>query len=82
MFYIGGIFFKTCDELQDFGHNVMLYKDDVPNVEVGVGWIGFTRKPVVPSALPTGRAAMTMHRGVTARRGAPRRHRLVRGEPP
>src|SRR5882672_5203474 len=45
--------------------NVMLYRDDVPNVEVGVE----LRQPcvltgrVVASALPAGRAAMTVHHG-------------------
>lgn len=45
--------------------NVMLYKDDVPNVEVGVE----VAEPipdlgrVVPSCLPAGRAAMTTHHG-------------------
>ena len=47
------------------GHNVMLYKDDVPNVEVGVE-VGGPFPPagdVVPSVLPAGEAAMTLHRG-------------------
>jgi effector-binding domain-containing protein len=47
------------------GHNVMLYKDAVPNVEVGVQVIR-TFEPsgrVVPSSLPAGEAAMTVHRG-------------------
>ena len=45
--------------------NVMLYKDDVPNVEIGVELV----QPcpldgrVVASALPAGRVAMTVHRG-------------------
>src|SRR6266699_3762570 len=45
--------------------NIMLYRDDVPNVEVGVE----LRQPcpltgrVVASALPAGQAAMTLHRG-------------------
>jgi effector-binding domain-containing protein len=45
--------------------NVMLYKDNVPNVEVGVELL--TPCPldgrVVASALPAGRVAMTVHRG-------------------
>ena len=47
------------------GHNVMLYLDDVPNVEVGV-WL---RTPcqltgrVVESSLPAGRVARVTHRG-------------------
>jgi effector-binding domain-containing protein len=47
------------------GHNVMLYRDDVPNVEVGVQVAG-TFAPsgrVVPSALPAGRVASAIHRG-------------------
>ena len=47
------------------GRNVMLYKDDVPNVEVGVEiagpFAGVGR--VVPSSLPAGRAVTTTHRG-------------------
>ena len=45
--------------------NVMLYKDDVPNVEVGVE----VEAPIPPlgdvvsSSLPVGRAAMTTHHG-------------------
>lgn len=45
--------------------NVMLYRDHVPNVEVGVHLTHpcpLTGR-VVPSALPSGRAAMTVHRG-------------------
>jgi effector-binding domain-containing protein len=47
------------------GHNVMLYRDDVPNVEVGVQVTGpFTPAGrVVPSVLPAGRVATTIHRG-------------------
>jgi effector-binding domain-containing protein len=47
------------------GHNVMLYRDDVPNVEVGVQvdgpFVGDGR--VTPSELPAGRVATTVHRG-------------------
>src|SRR5579862_2649722 len=41
------------------GHNVMLYKDDVPNVEVGVEVTGPFDPvgPVVPSVLPAGLVA-------------------------
>ncbi len=58
-------------DLRTDGHNVMLYKDDVPNVEVGVQ---VTRAfppsgRVVPSTLPAGRAAMTVHRGPYERLG-------------
>lgn len=45
--------------------NVMFYKDDVPNVEVGVELLQpcRLRDRVVASALPGGRVAMTVHRG-------------------
>jgi len=55
---------RSRDEISP-NRNVMLYKDDVPNVEVGVE----VAKPipdlgaVVPSSLPAGRAAMTTHLG-------------------
>jgi effector-binding domain-containing protein len=47
------------------GRNVMLYKDDVPNVEIGVEIAG-SFAPVgriVASALPAGRVVTTTHRG-------------------
>jgi effector-binding domain-containing protein len=53
------------------GHNVMLYKDDVPNVEVGVQ-VTRAFEPsgrVVPSELPAGRVATTVHRGPYERLG-------------
>jgi effector-binding domain-containing protein len=53
------------------GRNVMLYLDDVPHVEVGAEIDGpfepFGR--VVPSALPAGRVATTVHRGAYERIG-------------
>jgi effector-binding domain-containing protein len=53
------------------GHNIMLYKDDVPNVEVGVQVSGcFTpASQVVPSALPGGLVATATHTGPIARIG-------------
>jgi effector-binding domain-containing protein len=47
------------------GHNVMLFHDDVPNVEVGVQVAGpFTGAGrVTASELPGGRIATTVHRG-------------------
>ena len=47
------------------GCNVMLYKDDIPNVEVGVELIVpcVLDSPVIRSALPSGEVAMTVHRG-------------------
>ena len=47
------------------GRNVMLYRDDVPNVEVGVQ-VTAPFEPagrVVPSVLPGGEVASTVHRG-------------------
>ena len=52
--------------------NIMLYKDDVPHVEIGVE----LRQPcpltgrVIASALPAGRVAMTVHHGPYSRLGA------------
>lgn len=47
------------------GHNVMLFRDDVPNVEVGVQVAGpfDPAGRVVPSVLPAGEVASTVHRG-------------------
>ena len=51
--------------LYKHGHNIMLYKDDVPNVEVGVQVSGsFARAGhVVASALPGGLVATATHTG-------------------
>jgi effector-binding domain-containing protein len=53
------------------GHNVMLYEDDRPRVEVGVQVAGPFAPVgrVVPSSLPAGRVAATVHRGGYARLG-------------
>jgi effector-binding domain-containing protein len=55
---------RSNDEI-DPGRNVMLYKDDVPNVEVGVEAAGpfAAIGRIVPSTLPSGRVATTTHRG-------------------
>jgi effector-binding domain-containing protein len=47
------------------GSNVMLYKDDIPHVEVGVELIApcVLDGPVVRSVLSAGETAMTVHRG-------------------
>ena len=47
------------------GHNIMLYRDDVPNVEVGVQVAGpfVASGRVTSSELPAGRVATTVHRG-------------------
>jgi effector-binding domain-containing protein len=47
------------------GCNVMLYLDDVPNVEVGVEVAApfAPAGPVISSALPAGPVASTVHRG-------------------
>jgi effector-binding domain-containing protein len=50
------------------GHNIMLYKDDVPNVEVGVQVSSpfAAAGPVVASMLPGGLAATATHTGAIA----------------
>jgi effector-binding domain-containing protein len=50
------------------GHNIMLYKDDVPHVEVGVQVSGSfdPAGDVVPSALPGGLVATATHTGPIA----------------
>jgi effector-binding domain-containing protein len=52
--------------------NVMLYLDDVPNVEIGVELLepATFGGRVVESALPAGRVATTVHRGPYAGLGA------------
>ena len=59
------------------GHNIMLYKDDVPDVEVGVQGSGSSDPTghVVPSALPGGLVATAMHTGPIANIGGT--HRAV-----
>jgi effector-binding domain-containing protein len=54
--------------LYHHGHNIMLYKDDVPNVEVGVQVSGSfdPAGDVVPSTLPGGLAATATHTGPIA----------------
>jgi effector-binding domain-containing protein len=57
--------------LYQHGHNVMLYKDDVPNVEVGVQ-VSRTFDPagdVVASTLPGGLVATATHTGPIAKIG-------------
>jgi effector-binding domain-containing protein len=51
--------------LYDHGHNVMLYKDDIPNVEVGVQVSGSFAPAgdVVASTLPGGLVASAVHTG-------------------
>jgi effector-binding domain-containing protein len=51
--------------LYEHGHNVMLYQDDVPSVEVGVQVSGSFEPagPVVASALPGGLVAAATHTG-------------------
>jgi effector-binding domain-containing protein len=57
--------FLGSSEVRQSGHNVMLYKDDVPNVEIGVEVAGpfASEGSVVSSALPAGETAMIVHRG-------------------
>ena len=62
------------------GRNVMLYLDDVPNVEVGVELEGPFAAPsgrVVASALPEGRAATTVARGAPSPEGIAAAHGAV-----
>ena len=62
------------------GRNVMLYLDDVPNVEVGVELEGDLAQPsgrVVASALPSGRAATTVARGAPSLEGIAAAHAAV-----
>ncbi len=53
------------------GHNIMLYKDEVPNVEVGVQVSGSFAPtgPVVASTLPGGLVATANHTGPIANIG-------------
>jgi effector-binding domain-containing protein len=64
--------------LYQHGHNIMLYKDDVPNVEVGVQVSGSFEPvgQVVPSTLPGGPVATATHTGPIAEIGDT--HRAVR----
>lgn len=57
--------------LYKHGHNIMLYKDDIPNVEVGVQVSGSFAPTgqVVPSALPGGLVATATHTGPVAKIG-------------
>jgi effector-binding domain-containing protein len=61
------------------GRNVMLYRDDVPNVEVGVELEGpFTPAArIVKSSLPAGLAATTIQRGPPWPEGIAEAHRAV-----
>jgi effector-binding domain-containing protein len=60
------------------GHNIMLYRDDVPHVEVGVQVTGSFEPAgaVVASALPGGLVATAVHTGPVA--GIGDTHRAVR----
>lgn len=64
--------------LYQHGHNIMLYKDDVPNVEVGVEVSGSFAPAgeVVASALPGGLVATATHTGPVA--GIGDTHQAVR----
>jgi effector-binding domain-containing protein len=64
--------------LYEHGHNIMLYKDDVPSVEVGVQVSGSFAPAgqVVASALPGGLVAVAPHTGPIGEIGDT--HRAVR----
>ncbi len=66
------------DGLYQHGHNIMLYQDDVPHVEVGVQVTGSfsAAGQVVASALPGGLVATATHTGPVAGIGGT--HRAVR----
>ncbi len=55
------------NDLRTDGHNIMVYRNDVPNLEFEVGvQVARTFEPhgaIVPSSLPQGRAVRTIHRG-------------------
>jgi hypothetical protein len=61
------------------GRNVMVYPDDVPNVEVGVDLEGRLAPSgrIVASALPEGRAATTVAPGAPSREGIAAAHAAV-----
>jgi effector-binding domain-containing protein len=64
-------FLREAEGVRRDGHNVMLYKDDVLNVEVGVQ-VGGPFVPsgdVKPSRLPGGVVATATHRGPIGRIG-------------
>jgi effector-binding domain-containing protein len=62
------------------GRNIMLYKSDLPDVEVGVevGGPFDAEGRVRPSSLPTGRAATTVAYGAPSPDGLARAHAAVR----
>jgi effector-binding domain-containing protein len=64
--------------LYQHGHNIMLYKDEAPSVEVGVQVSGPFEPagPVVASALPGGLVATAVHAGPVA--GIGDTHQAVR----
>jgi effector-binding domain-containing protein len=69
-------FLRSTPGLRADGHNVMLYRRGVPNVEVAVEvGVQVTQSfaatgRVVPSRLPAGEAAMTVHKGTPSEIGA------------
>jgi effector-binding domain-containing protein len=62
---------KAPEGLYKHGHNIMLYKDDVPHVEVGVQVSGSfdAAGHVVASTLPGGLVATATHTGPIAKIG-------------
>lgn len=69
-------FLRSKPGLRAEGHNVMLYRSGIPNVEVAVE-VGVQVSQsfeatgrVVPSTLPAGEAAMTVHKGTPSEIGA------------
>ena len=76
-------FLRTTPGLRTDGHNVMLYRRDLPGVEVAVEVGVQVTRPfqpsgqVVPSTLPAADAATAVHAGPPAEIGAA--HAAVRG---
>ena len=69
---------SAAEGLYEQGHNIMLYKDDVPNVEVGVQVSGPFEAvgQVVASTLPGGLVVTATHTGSIANLGGT--HQAVR----
>jgi effector-binding domain-containing protein len=76
-------FLRATPGLRADGHNVMLYRNGLPGVELAVEvGIQVTKSfeaagRVVPSTLPAGEAATTVHGGTPAETGAAQRRELT-----
>jgi effector-binding domain-containing protein len=72
-------FLRGTDSDLSPGRNIMLYRDDVPNVEVGAEVAGSfaPHGRVIPSTLPAGRAARGVSRGAPSPEGLHAAHTAV-----